>query len=69
MKHRKMKSILLSFALGLALYAAVLPGAKPAPTDPVPTTSPAPSETERSTSGDSKGSVQPLKDLDEKGSE
>lgn len=45
MKHKTLKSILLSLALGLALYGAVLPDTKPEPKEPVPTTSPAPDET------------------------
>ncbi len=46
MKHKTFKSILFSFALGLALYTAVLPNTTPEPKEPVPTASPAPDETE-----------------------
>ena len=42
MKHKTLKSILFSFALGLALYATVLPDTTPEPKEPVPTASPAP---------------------------
>lgn len=51
MKHKTLKSILLSLALGLALYGAVLPDTKPEPKEPVPTTSPAPDETETPADG------------------
>lgn len=51
MKHKTFKSILFSFALGLALYTAVLPDTTPLPKEPVPTNSPAPNETETPADG------------------
>lgn len=51
MKHKTLKSILFSFALGLALYATVLPDTTPEPKEPVPTASPAPDATETPADG------------------
>lgn len=51
MKHKTLKSILFSFALGLALYATVLPDTTPEPKEPVPTASPTPDETESPADG------------------
>lgn len=51
MKHKTLKSILFSFALGLALYATVLPDTTPEPKEPVPTASPAQDETESPADG------------------
>ncbi|WP_300843689.1 hypothetical protein [uncultured Acetatifactor sp.] len=51
MKHKTLKSILFSFALGLALYATVLPDTPPEPKEPVPTASPAPDAPETPADG------------------
>ena len=51
MKHKTLKSILFSFALGLALYATVLPDTNPEPKEPVPTASPAPDAPETPADG------------------
>lgn len=51
MKHKTLKSILFSFALGLALYATVLPDTTPEPKEPVPTASPVQDETESPADG------------------
>lgn len=66
MKHKTIKSILLSFVLGLVLYTA-LPDTYPEPKEPVPTSSPAPDETEAPADGI--GVKLSYKDIDEENSQ